>query len=101
MARTKRSVPHHADPNWVPSWNNPRGMTEAEKYERGLVKHEISADYKAGQYDNWSTQTTGGKSTRRVKQTVNQKRRRHEQREAREQIQDDAWLESWGISDPQ
>jgi hypothetical protein len=88
MARTTRTVPHHAQGSndWAPAWHNTRGQKVSEKYERGLVHHEICTDFRAGRLDNWSTATTGGKSTRRIKQIAGKQRRAHEKREAQEVV---------------
>ena len=89
MARTNRTVPHHVQGrhDWTPEWRG-RKMAASARYKHGLVAHEICATFRDGHLDGYSTATTGGKSTHRVKQIAGKQRRQHEKREAREAVRE-------------
>ncbi len=90
MARTQRNVPDFKNAgNWLdePTRRRPT-MTFRQKYEKGLFASEISTCFRAGRLDAYSTATTGGKSTRRVKQIAGKQRRQHHKREAREIVRE-------------
>lgn len=88
MARTKRTIPNHAQgkKDWTPTWHNPRGLKVSQMYEHGLMAFEISSSFRGGRLDEYSTATTGGKSTHRVKQKAGKQRRLHEKRVVREHV---------------
>lgn len=88
MSRTRRSVPHHANNDFIPTYHNPRGQTSKVRYERGHVRHEVFTDFRQGHWDTYETTSTGTKNTHRVKQVAGKRRRQHHKNEAREEILD-------------
>lgn len=91
MARTNRSCPDFRPGanRWLdqPTKRRP-GLTVRQRYEKGLYALEICSNFRDGHLDNYRTATTGGKSTRRVKQLVSKARRQHDKRDTRERLAD-------------